>query len=167
MFHLWVNEWGVSVCWLTAEVILLVSLQWNLRLVVRELLITSYTMTPLAHTPSSSSPNTGFFSRPARWNSTPYSGSSWTLCGQIIMHHHIHKSCSDLLESVKYLTCRCWEDEKHFVTCSILHPSHSLKPQNATPKTIGTHIKMSEIHKFKYLTLSFLLWFSSDDENVS
>lgn len=72
-----------GVCGLTAEVISVVSLQRNLRLAVRELLITSYTMTPLAHTPSSSSPNTGFFSRAARWNSTPYSGSCWTLCGGV------------------------------------------------------------------------------------
>ncbi len=130
---------------------------------VRELLITSYTMTPLAHTPSSSSPNTGFFSRPARWNSTPYSGSCWTLCGQIIMPSSHpqellgpHGVCiiSGLQPVQFWINARWREDEQHFVTCNIFHPSHSLFSLsfkiNVTPKSIWMHLKLSKIHKFKY-----------------
>lgn len=56
-----------------------VSLHRKRLVTVRIWFLISYTMIPLALTPRTRSPNTGFLSRPTRWNTTPYSGSCWAI----------------------------------------------------------------------------------------
>lgn len=63
-----------------------VSLQRKRRVTVRRWFFISYTMIPLAQTPKTNSPTTGLFSRPTRWNITPYSGNCWAIWGVHILY---------------------------------------------------------------------------------
>lgn len=58
-----------------------VSLQRKRLVTARRWFFISYTMIPLTQTPNTNSPTTGLFSRPTRWNITPYSGNCWAIWG--------------------------------------------------------------------------------------